>query len=321
MPVVCIIAEAGVAHNGSLHAALDLAGNAKKVGADVVKFQTYIPELLIRNDHEDYELLKRLALPFEDFLKIAKYCDELDIEFMSTPGDLASLHFLARECRVRRIKIGSDDIANRPLLDAAMETGKPLLVSTGMADWTDVQELLVYTNGYPVTLMQCTSIYPCPDELVGLAAIRTMRMLSGPVGYSDHTKGELACIAAVAAGATVIEKHFMLPRTPSVDEAVSLKPQDFAEMVYKLRRVEALMGSGEKRHTAVERDVVRRLRKRGGGPFRPEEGHEVARHHHGTRGQQAAPGQEHGGPRRDSVDSVDDLLRQGDLRPPSGDDR
>jgi N,N'-diacetyllegionaminate synthase len=269
-----IVAECGVSHGGGLDAALMLVEKAKEADADIVKFQTYRPDKLVRRDDPSYELLAKLALPFCAFRKIAAHCEAVGIEFMSTPGDVDSLKFLVEECGVRRIKIGSDDLTHKPLVFAAFETGLPVILSTGMATLGEVW-MAVRTGhlneanalGRNFTLLHCVSIYPTPPELANLAAIEELTyQFKRPAGYSDHTQGTMACLAAAAMGACMVEKHLMLAEsTKPVDHDVSIMPARFREMVRQIRLIEVMRGHGLKDPSPEERAMAAKLRKDASG--------------------------------------------------------
>lgn len=280
-----IIAEAGVNHNGSLELALRLIDAAAEAGADVVKFQTFKAARLAtanapkaeyqRNSTGDAEsqlqMLKRLELSKPDHEAILQHCRRRNVSFMSTPFDEDSLKLLM-EINVQTLKFGSGDITNAPLLLAAAQTGKPIILSTGMSTLGEVEQALSvlafgYTNDThsPVTaallnaygsatgrdavqknvvLLHCTTEYPAPFKEVNLRAMDTLREAFGVrVGYSDHTPGIAVTIAAAARGASVIEKHFTLDRNlPGPDHKASLEPAELASMVRAIREVELCLG-------------------------------------------------------------------------------
>lgn len=264
-----IIAEAGVNHNGSLEIAKQLVDAAKKSGADIVKFQTAKIDSLVSRfaDMAEYqknnigrvepqkEMLRRLLLKFEDFSKLAQYCKAKDIQFLSTPFDLESIEFL--NDLVPFWKIPSGEITNYPYLIKIARTHKPLVVSTGMCELSEIDDamnLLRQNEAGKITLLHCNTQYPTPYEDVNLKAMETLRERYGvEVGYSDHTKGIEVPIAAVAMGATVIEKHFTLDRTmEGPDHKASLEPSELKAMVGSIRNIEKAIGSGSKRPTASE---------------------------------------------------------------------
>ena len=284
-----IIAEAGVNHDGSLDKALALVDAAADAGADIVKFQTFNAKALAGSaakkadyqqrttdaDESQLAMLKRLELPQAAHHTLIERTRERGIEFLSTPFDDASLAFLL-SLKLPRIKIGSGDLTNAPLLHAAAKAGATLILSTGMATLGEIEEALgVLAHGYGpsddrpgiaafraawrdpaaravlarhVSLLHCTTEYPCPIGDVNLAAMATMRSaFQLPVGYSDHTDGFEVSVAAVALGATIIEKHLTLDRkAQGPDHAASLEPDDFKRMVAAIRNVERALGDGVK---------------------------------------------------------------------------
>ena len=225
-----IIAEAGVNHNGSLDIAFQLCKAAKESGADVVKFQTWKTEKIITKNvsqadyqventgssESQFDMLKKLELSYEDFTKIKKYCDEIGIQFASTADEEESLDFLI-SLGIPFIKIGSGEITNIPYLRAMGSKKFPIVLSSGMATLGEVETALFELKNAGATdiiLLHCTTSYPCVVEDVNLNAMLTMKnAFKLAVGYSDHTEGIEVPIAAVALGATIIEKHFTLDKT------------------------------------------------------------------------------------------------------------
>ena len=297
MSKTLIIAEAGVNHNGDPNLALALIDAAADAGADAVKFQTFVPEALCGaeaqkapyqanaepGDETQLQMLQRLVLPPEDHHRLAKHCQARGIQFLSSPFDSASLNFLCHDMDLDLIKIGSGDLTNGPLLLELARLGKEVILSTGMADLTEVAEALTIlglgyadtTTAIPkrqdrshllaepeiratlqkrVRLLHCTTAYPCPLEAVNLRAMDTLSEHFGlPVGYSDHTEDIAIAVAAVARGACVIEKHLTLdPALPGPDHAASLQPERFAAMVQGIRAVEIALGDPAKQITAAE---------------------------------------------------------------------
>ena len=267
---VTIIAEMGVNHNGDFDEALRLCDAAKEAGADIIKSQTYLPEISIAKNSKDYDILYNLALPFSDFVKIAKHCENIGIEFCSTPEDLYSLDFLINSCGVKRIKIGSGSLTYKPLLKAAADTKLPIILSTGMATTSEIYSA-VGLHGLrgprDLTLLHCVSLYPCPIELANLKVIKLLYYEfhdeRAKIGYSDHTLSVVAIpCAAVALGATVIEKHFTLNRyAEGPDHAMSLDPYQFSEMVREIRNTELALGDGTKNISEQEAAMIPRVRK------------------------------------------------------------
>lgn len=258
-----IIAEAGVNHSGDVNVALRMIDAAKAAGANIVKFQTYCPEEAINEKHKDFAFLKSLALTHIDFLKLAKHCAEVGIEFMSTPGDLSSLKFLVEECGVKRIKIGSDDLTYAPLVEAAWRTNLPVILSTGMATLAEISVAITQIPVRQLTLMHCVSSYPCADADANIRAMDKLKWLGDgrPVGYSDHCKGYLACIVAASRGASIIEKHFELGGHKGPDTDVSISEWLLGKMIVRIREVERMLGSGEKIPCEAEKQLIPLVRK------------------------------------------------------------
>lgn len=269
MGKVLVIAEAGVNHNGSLEIAKKLIDAAKESGADIVKFQTAKVESLVSKfapmaeyqkentgkTESQSDMLKKLLLPYEDFLVLAKYCEEKGIQFLSTPFDLESIDFLVPLVNVW--KIPSGEITNLPYLIAIARTGKEVILSTGMCTMEDVEQAIAVLRQYgaeKITVLHCNTQYPTPYEHVNLRAMDALReKFQIPVGYSDHTKGIEIPVAAVAMGAVVIEKHFTLDRNmEGPDHKASLEPHELKQMVDSIRNVEVALGDGEKKPTLSE---------------------------------------------------------------------
>lgn len=276
---VYIIAEAGVNHNGNLEMAYQLVDEAKKAGADCVKFQTFRSENLvapfasmaayqkqnIQTEDTQLQMLRKLELSYENFRALKTHCEKVGIVFLSTPFDLDSLRFLD-ELGVPFWKIPSGEITNLPYLEAIGRTGRPVVMSTGMAGIEDVRmavNALKASGSCDIILLHCNTEYPTPFEDVNLRAMDTLHQTFGvPVGFSDHTQGVEAVVAAVAMGAKVVEKHFTLDKTlPGPDHKASLDPQELAMMVRMIRHVEQALGTGEKKPTPSERKNMEVARK------------------------------------------------------------
>ena len=242
-----IIAEAGVNHGGDLGQAFLLCNAALEAGANAVKFQHFSSKRLWGDSR-----IEHLEMSDAEMANIAWHCKAIGIEFMCTPFGVPEVEFLAP--LVKRIKVASGCLDRWPLLDAVRDTGKPVIMSTGMADLPRIQDAIA-ALGAP-TLLHCTSAYPCPVVDVNLAAMDTLRARWGhacPVGYSDHTAGIIVALAAVARGATVLEKHLTLDRqAEGPDHKASIEPADFRIMVDAIRTIEAAIGSPEKRLQASE---------------------------------------------------------------------
>lgn len=261
-PHVFIIAEAGVNHNGSLELAYKLVDAAKEANADCVKFQTYITEndtavncekaeyQKTEQQESQYELLKKLELSFDDFRKIQEYCKKKGIMFLSTPFDIESLKFL-EEIHMPIWKIASSEVENFQLLREMAKTHKPIILSTGMCTIEEISNAVDVLKKYgagEIRILHCNTQYPTPMEDVNLKAMYELKsMFQCDIGYSDHTQGIEVPIAAVAMGATIIEKHFTLDRNmEGPDHVASLNPLELKEMVQAIRNVEKAIGTGKK---------------------------------------------------------------------------
>ncbi len=270
MKKVLIIAEAGVNHNGSLETAKKLVDAACESGADIVKFQTaklgslvtkYAPmagyqKENMREDSSQAQMLKRLLLPFDDFKELSRYCKMVGIQFLSTPFDLESIDFL-KGIGADLWKIPSGEITNLPYLERVARTGEPIIMSTGMCvlqEVRDALDVLKRNHAGEIILLHCTTQYPTPYQEVNLKAMLTLRDTFGcQVGYSDHTLGIEIPVAAVAMGATVIEKHFTLDRgMEGPDHKASLMPGELKAMVSAIRNVELALGDGRKEPAGSE---------------------------------------------------------------------
>lgn len=285
-----IIAEAGVNHNGSVDMAKQLILTAAKAGADAVKFQTFKSEKVIskfaekadyqkqttQSNESQLEMVKKLELNEEEHQELKKYCEECNIQFLSTPFDLESVDLLVDKMNVPLLKIPSGEITNAPLLLKIARTGLPVILSTGMSTLGEIEQALgVLAYGYThvdlpasikafqetflseagqlvlqqkVRLLHCTTEYPTPYEDVNLHAMETLSHAFGlPVGLSDHTEGITIPIAAVARGAMIIEKHFTLDKSlPGPDHKASLNPEELFAMIQGIRQVEVALGSSVK---------------------------------------------------------------------------
>ena len=267
-----IIAEAGVNHNGDIEIGKRLIQEAAMAGADIVKFQSFKTHLgmvasapkaeyqivATGSAESQYEMVHRLELSEADHEILVSECTRSGIEFLSTAFDFESFDIIQRYYP-KRVKVPSGEITNLPLLRYLAAAGKDILLSTGMAKIGEVEEAInvFETAGIPrsrITVMHCTTEYPAPMCDVNLKAMVSMGAALGvPVGYSDHTEGIEVSLAAVALGATVIEKHFTLSRTMSgPDHAASIEPAEMQALVKAIRNIEAAMGDGVKRPTASD---------------------------------------------------------------------
>ena len=275
---VYIIAEAGVNHNGSFELACNLVDAAKEAGVDCIKFQTFKSKNLVSNSAQKAEyqknttgegsqvdMLKKLELTYDEFLALKDYCDKVGICFLSTPFDFDSINFL-NSINMPFWKIPSGEITNYPYLVALAQTGKPVVMSTGMCEMAEITAAIdvLRDNGTKeIKLLHCNTEYPTPYEDVNLRAMQTMRDCFGlDVGYSDHTKGIEVPVAAVAMGATVIEKHFTLDRNmEGPDHKASLEPDELKAMVSSIRHIEQAMGNGDKKPSPSEKKNISVARK------------------------------------------------------------
>jgi N-acetylneuraminate synthase len=299
-----IIAEAGVNHNGDIGLAKQLVDYAKSAGADAVKFQLFQAEKLVTAGAEQaeyqrmstagaktqYEMLKALELSNDMFIDLQSYAKKNEIDFLVTPFDLDALVFINETLALPKIKIGSGDITNGPLLLKTGQFNKPVILSTGMStlaeielalnviaygmintekqDCTQLEDFSLDSEIYntlknKVILLHCTSEYPAPYNEINLKAMDTLRFAFGlPVGLSDHSMGIEIPLAAVARGAECIEKHFTIDKTlPGPDHKASLCPSELQSMVTGIRNIEQALGDGHKRPTSSElknRALVRR---------------------------------------------------------------
>ncbi|MFI4918015.1 MAG: N-acetylneuraminate synthase [Legionellales bacterium] len=281
MTKVTIIAEAGVNHNGDVALAKQLIDVAVQAGVDVVKFQTWKTELLVTPDADmaeyqqtntqtiesQFNMLKRLELSYPDFIELKQYCDNKNIQFMSTPDEETSATFL--NDLQDRFKIGSGELTNTPFLRHVAAFGKPVILSTGMGCLSEIEhalETLLMTGLClsDITVLHASTQYPTPMSDVNLRAMMTIaHAFPGiAIGYSDHTLGIEVPIAAVAMGASIIEKHFTLDKSMhGPDHKASLSPVELTAMVTAIRHIELAMGDGLKRPTPSEHSNRKLVRK------------------------------------------------------------
>lgn len=276
---VFIIAEAGVNHNGNIELAKKLIDVAKEAKVDAVKFQTFKTEKIVSRSAEmaeyqkenlktqesQYEMIKRLELSYDSFKELKQYCEDKNILFLSTPDDEDSLDFLV-ELQVEQIKIGSTEVTNLNYLRKIAKKNLPIILSTGMSTLGEVEAALttIYEEGNKnITLLHATTDYPTAYDDVNLRAMSTLKnAFNIPVGYSDHTLGYEAAIAAVTMGAVVIEKHFTLDKNmEGPDHKASLNPEELKEFVVKIRNTEKLLGDGIKKPTKREKEIIEVARR------------------------------------------------------------
>ena len=256
---ICIIAEAGVNHNGSLELAKRMALAAREAGADIVKYQTAVPELVTSRFAEKAAYQKETTGAGESQLEMIRklhhrelkeYCDSIGIQYLSAAFDVPSVEFLAG-LKLPVLKIPSGEITNLPYLEAVAAARTPVILSTGMSTLPEIEDALSVLDqgGCPgVTLLHCNTEYPTPYEDANLLAMLDLAEQFGlPVGLSDHTPGWECDVAAAALGATVIEKHFTLDKTmEGPDQKASLDVPELTAMIAAVRRTEAALGSGRK---------------------------------------------------------------------------
>lgn len=301
---VYIIGEAGVNHNGSIDIAKKLIDAAAESGADAVKFQMFDAGAVVSrnarkaayqltedNDDLQYDMLKKLELKRSSFVDLLQYSRARGIDFLVTPFDLDSVHFLVKDLDLPRLKIASGEITNAPLLLAVAMSGKPVVLSTGMSTLKEIKTALaILAFGYlrskrrpsltafygayasmagrraireKVALLHCTSEYPAPFSDVNLRAMDTLySVFKLPVGLSDHTTGYAIAVAAAARGAGIIEKHFTLDRAMlGPDHKASLEPGELCAMVRSIREVEQALGDLVKKPAPSETKNISIVRR------------------------------------------------------------
>jgi len=265
-----IIAEAGVNHNGDLELAKELISEAKKSGADCIKFQTFKADKIVTKtapkakyqlkttdpNESQIKMLEKLELPFKDYHEIIDFCNKEDIIFLSTPYNIEDVDFL-NKLGVSAFKLASMHVIEPYMIEYTALKGKPVILSTGMATLSEIDEAVSTfreINFENFALLQCTTNYPSIIEDANLRVIQTMKdTFNAIVGYSDHTQDDTACIASVALGAKVIEKHFTIDKSmPGPDQSSSYNPDEFSRLVSNIRNVEKSLGSNYKKPSEVE---------------------------------------------------------------------
>ena len=279
--MVLIIAEAGVNHNGSFSLAKKLVDAAKNCGADVVKFQTFKSNNLVtpytkkalyqnsnvKDNESQLDMLRKLELSFDQQIDLKNYCNEKNIEFLSTAFDLESLDLIGK-MNLKRLKIPSGEITNLPYLRKIGSLGKPIILSTGMSNMQEIRNAinqlqLVGTSRKDISILHCTSEYPAPLFDVNLKAMSSIKKeFKVNVGYSDHTLGVEVSFAAVSLGAQIIEKHITLDKNLfGPDHKASLEPQEFRNLVEGIRNISIALGKEEKKITNSELKNLKIVRK------------------------------------------------------------
>ena len=278
---VLIIAEVGINHNGDLTIAKEMVHEAKMAGADIVKFQTFVPEqeLSLYTPLTDYQrkntrdqdfqyqidMIKKYELSTDEFRQIKEYCEKEKIMFLSTASELVSIETLNR-MNPQLWKVPSNEITDYPYLKRIGQFHKPVIMSTGISTLEEIgaaMKVLKENGAGKITLLHCTSEYPAPYEEVNLQAMQTLKNEFGcEVGYSDHTPGIEISLAAVALGATVIEKHFTLDKNMSgPDHKASIDISELRQLVKSIRNIESALGDGIKRVTVSEAKNKEIMRK------------------------------------------------------------
>lgn len=281
MKKLVIIAEAGVNHNGNIELAKKLIDSAKRAKADYVKFQTFKTDHLVtehakmasyqlqnvKKKISQKELLKKYELDFAQHKLLINHCKKIKINFLSTPFDLESVDMLFK-LGLKIIKISSGDINNYPLLTKVGNKAKKIILSTGMSTLKDIKDAILILkkskfNIKNLTLLHCTSNYPAKNNEVNLLAIRTLKNKFGTnIGYSDHTLGSEAAIAAVALGAKIIEKHITLNRKYlGPDHKASMTPSEFYNFTKSLRKTSVLLGNKNKIISKNELNIAKLVKK------------------------------------------------------------
>ncbi len=269
-----IVAEAGINHNGELNNAIKMVEVASRAGANAIKFQTFKAEEFVGDPKQEFtytsqgkevtetmlEMFKRCELSRDDWFKIKKKCDDEKIQFLSTPQNYSDLELLL-ELNIPLIKVGSDDFTNIPLIKKYSTTKLPIILSSGMASFSEIFDSLEAVGAfenYPTILLSTTSQYPTPPEDVNLLKLDSLRNAFPdlPIGFSDHTKGPLASSLAVAFGACLLEKHFTLDHQfPGPDHWFSEDPEGLQTWIQSIKKSYTMMGSSIIRPTEAEKEM------------------------------------------------------------------
>ena len=271
-----VIAEIGVNHNGSVELAKRMIKSASECGVDAVKFQTFKSEDLVTqnaktadyqrknaNENSQFEMLKKLELTFDDFNELKEYATMCGVMFISSPFDFKSVNLLEK-LDVPLYKLGSGELTNFELINKVQKTGKPMIISTGMASLEEIKETYEYIeNKDNLIILHCITGYPTSFEEANLNFIKTLQKeFDVPIGFSDHSPGIELPIAAVALGACVVEKHFTLDKNlEGPDHKASLNPKEFKAMVDAIRNVEVAMGDGVRKFSENELEIKKVARK------------------------------------------------------------
>jgi N,N'-diacetyllegionaminate synthase len=269
-----IIAEAGVNHNGDINIAHKLIEEAKRAGADCVKFQTFKAENLVTanapkaeyqlkvtdSNESQFDMLKSLELKYDDYVKLIEHCKRIDIDFMSTPYSFEDVDFLMK-LNVDSFKIASGQLTELPFLEYVSKNKKPIYLSTGMSNMSEVHaavEIISKNSNSELIVFQCTTNYPSDISEANINVIDSFKSIPNiKVGYSDHVVNNFACFAAVAKGVYAIEKHFTIDKSlPGPDHSCSLNPIEFKDLVYGIREIERSLGTFKKTPTKMESENI-----------------------------------------------------------------
>lgn len=275
-----LIAEIGVNHNGDILLGKKMIDAAKESGADAVKFQTFKADTLVSKgtpkvkyqksttspEESHYDMIKSLELSREDHFALKQYCDSKSIQFLSTPYDVESARFLHEDLNVEIFKTASADLVDHPLHEYIALSGKPSIVSVGMASMGEIEENLnIYHNANhsDIILLHCVSNYPCADRSLNLNVLKTLEQtFQFPIGYSDHSIGFEAAVLSIGFNAKVIEKHFTLDKNlPGPDHLASSTPEEFKSLSDAVRRAEIMLGSPVKSCQLEETQMAKVSRK------------------------------------------------------------
>ena len=274
-----LIAEIGVNHNGDMALARKMIDAAKSSGANAVKFQTFTADALVSKGtpkvkyqeattspkESHFEMIKKLELRKKDHLPLKKYSEKLGLDFISTPYDIECAKFLS-DIGVKIFKTASADLVDLPLQNFLAKTRKPSIVSIGMATLGEIEETIsIYKKAKNpnLILLHCVSNYPCSDKSLNMKVVETIKnTFKYPVGYSDHSIGEVAATMSLVMGAKVIEKHFTIDKNlPGPDHKASSTPDEFLKLVNSIRRAELMLGDGLKKCEDEEREMSKVSRK------------------------------------------------------------
>lgn len=241
-----IIAEIGINHGGNFDLAKKLIESAARAGVDAVKFQTYLTEKRVPKDSSIFNILKKCELPFESFLELKLYSEKLNVEFFSTPFDNESVDFL-KSIDISLFKIASFDIVNIKLLEKIAKTNKPIILSVGMSNFSEINKAYktIRSSNDKIALLHCVSSYPTNENDSNISVINKLKeSFDCIIGQSDHTNDIQVPLYSVCCGAQILEKHFMIDETMDcVDAPVSITESQMKKLVYETRRIEKIMGS------------------------------------------------------------------------------